>query len=200
MKTNNKTKLDNFKSIVRVDMAIDTSVSPTKVRITGNFESGSAIVVEFSMGCHADGVKVTSVSKTGSRRVKSLRDNHGRLAMVYNGYTVSVNELIHRLWFIGLGFPCEAGEYNHFYPVNWAGIEGEVFSPYSGDICSPEQNKAHWGCLSRIYKETGFKCAMDSHSPGYSILAKYTITRELVRQYAAVGYLTIMVDDGNPNV
>lgn len=198
MKTN-KTKLDNFKSIVKVDRTIDTSVSPTKVRLTGHLDSGSALVVEFSMGCHADGVTVTSIYKDGRHKVKSMRDNNGKTAIVYNGYTISVNELIHRLWFMSLGFPCEAGEYNHFYPVSWAGVEGEIFSPNSGDICSPEQNKAHWACLSRIYTETGYKCAMDTHSPGYSILAKYTITRKMVREYDALGYLTIMADDGARN-
>ena len=188
-----------FASICSADRCIDTSVSPTIVELTGHCRDGSGIGVQFIMGCHANDAKVYSIYKNGAKKIKSLRDNGGRLAVTVNGTIIAVNELIFQLWIMSLGFPCKSGEYNHHYPACWAGFDGEIFAPTSGDVCSPEQNKAHWNCLRRIYAETGYKCSMDTYSKGYSILSQNAITRNLVQQYDALGYLTIMQDDGDPN-
>ena len=187
-----------FASICSADRCIDTSVSPTIVELTGHCRDGSGIGVQFVMGCHANDVKVYSIYKNGVKKIKSLRDNRGRLAVTVNGTVISVNELIFQLWIMSFGFPCKSGEYNHHYPACWAGVADEIFAPTSGDVCSHEQNVAHWNCIFRIYKETGYKCSMGTYSKGYSILSEDAITRELVEEYDQLGMITIMEDDGDP--
>lgn len=188
-----------FASLVQVDRSMDINNNPTKVELVGHCRDGSGIGVQFTMGCHAHGVDIYTICKNGVKRMVTTRDNHGRCAITRNGTVISVNELIFQLWIMSFGFPYKSGEYNHYYPACWAGFGDEVFSPTSGDVCSPEQNKSHWNCLRRIYAETGYKCSMDTYSKGYSILSQNVITRNLVRQYDALGYLTIIEDDGDPN-
>ena len=173
--------------------------NPTTVELVGHCRDGSGVGVKFIMGCHANDISVHTICVNGTKRVLATRDNGGRLAITRNGTVISVNELILQLWLMSFGIPCKSGEYNHKYPACWAGLDGEIFSPTSGDICAPEQNKAHWACLSRIYRETGYKCSMDTYGKGYSILSEDTISRKLVHQYDALGELTIIQDDGDPN-
>lgn len=192
----NKNKECYFNSILKVDRYTD--LSNNHVQLIAHENNGRKTIVEFSMGCHAEQVSVYSVRVDGVKVKLSPYNNGGRLSVNRNNSSVSINELIHQFWRMSYGFPVQHGEYNHNFPACWAGIAGEIFSPTSGQICSHEQNVAHWNCLLRIYKETGYKCSMDAYSRGCTILSNHSITREIVMEYEQYELITIIEDDGDP--
>ena len=186
-----------FESIVKVDKRVNMINS--QVELTALDTNGRKTIVEFRIGCHADEVIVYSVGLTNVKRKLSPRDIKGRLIVNRNNTMISVNELICQFWKMSFGSSPKHGEFNHHIPVCWSReAGGEVFSPLSGEIWSPQQNKAHWNCLSRIHQETGYKCAMFTYSQGYSILSNENISREQVELYDKLGYLFILSDDGPP--
>ena len=186
-----------FESIVKVDRRINLTNS--QVELTALDSNSRKTIVEFRIGFHADEVRVYSVGIDNKKRKLSPRDCKGRLMVNRNNTIVAVNELICQFWKMSSGLPAKHGEFNHHVPACWCSeVGGEVFTPISGEICSPQQNKAHWYCLSRIYQETGYKCAMSTYSQGYSILSNENISRDLIELYDKLGYLTIIADDGPP--
>lgn len=142
-------------------------------------------------------MEIYAISINGRRTKLSPRVTGVRHSINRNNTLICVNELIHQASRLANGLSVELGDYNHHLPCAFLKKlnKKEVFSVWTGDICTKDQNKAHWLLCNRVYKETGLMCSFKSYTQAYKLLGLKNITEKDVKKYKHINrgsYLEIL--------